>query len=216
MGVLDWLRKPQAAEPRGAPDLPAIRDYFNQAAASEEHYPSTIDPRILHVRRVLEHLGDLNGRAAADIGSGKGRFARIVKDRNPGATVIALDIAEAMLRPIASDIRRVAASMTQLPLASTSVDAAYAIESLEHAVDIEGAIAELARVVKPGGKIAIIDKNVEKWGQLKTPEWERWFDRRVMDKLLRRHCRSVISGPISYWDDVPADGLFLIWLGVKT
>ncbi len=92
---------------------------------------------------MLEHLGDLNGRIAADIGSGKGRFARIVKDRNPEATVIALDIAEAMLCPIALDIRRVAASMTQLPFASASVDAAYAIESLEHAVDIEGAVDEL-------------------------------------------------------------------------
>lgn len=216
MGILDWLKKPPAAVPRIAPDLPTIRDYFNSAASSEEHYPSTIDPRILHVRRVLEHLGDLNAKSVADIGSGKGRFARIVKDRNPDATVIALDIAEAMLHPIASDIRRVAASMTQLPLASASVDAAYAIESLEHAVDIEGAVAEIARVVKPGGKIAIIDKNVEKWGQLQTPEWERWFDRRTMDKLLRQYCHSVVSQPISYWDDVPADGLFLIWLAVKT
>lgn len=212
MGFFDLLRKPK---PGLTPDLPAIRDYFNHAAASEEHYPSTIDPRILHVRRVVEHLGDLNGRTAADIGSGKGRFARIVKDRSPGATVIALDIAEAMLRSVPPGIERVAASMTQLPLASASVDCAYAIESLEHAVDIEGAVAEIARIVKPGGKIAIIDKNAEKWGQLETPEWERWFDRRAMDKLLRRHCRSVISEPISYWEDVPADGLFLIWLAVR-
>ena len=210
MSLLDLFKKPKPQ-----PDLPAIRAYFNQAAASEEHYPSAIDPRILHVRRVLDHLGDMNGRVAADVGSGKGRFARIVKDRNPGATVVALDLAEAMLRPIADDISRVAASMTQLPLASESMDAAYAIESLEHAVDIDGAVAELTRIVKPGGKIAIIDKNVEKWGQLETPAWEQWFDRRAVTRLLRRSCCDVISEPISYWEDVPADGLFLIWLAVK-
>lgn len=212
MSLLDLFRKPK---PKSQPDLPAIRDYFNHAAADEENYPSVIDPRILHVRRVLDYLGDMNGRIAADIGSGKGRFARIVKDRNPGAAILALDIAEAMLRPIAPDIHRIAASMTQLPLASESVDAAYAIESLEHAVDIEGAIAEILRVVKPGGKIAIIDKNVEKWGQLDTPAWEQWFDKRAISRLLGRSCGSVISEPISYWDDVPADGLFLIWLAVK-
>ena len=74
-----------------------IRAYFNDAAADEEHYPSTIDPRILHVKLVLDHLGDLTGKRVADVGCGKGRFARIVKERNPEASVIALDLAEAML-----------------------------------------------------------------------------------------------------------------------
>jgi malonyl-CoA O-methyltransferase len=212
---LSIFEKFRQAKPAPAPDLPAIRDYFNQAAANEEHYPSIIDPRILHVRRVLEHLGDMNGRIAADIGSGKGRFARILKDRNPNATVIALDIAEAMLRHIGPDIRRVVASMTQLPIAAQSVDGAYAIESLEHAVDIEGAIGELTRIVKSGGKIVIIDKNIEKWGQLETPTWERWFDRRTIIRLLEKSCRNVVSEPISYWEDVPADGMFLIWLATK-
>ncbi len=200
---------------RQAADLRTVREYFEKASSSEEHYPSTIDPRILFVRRVVEHLGDLNGRVAADIGSGKGRFARIVKDRNPGATVIAVDIAESMLARVPEDIAKVAASMTQLPLATDSVDGAYAIESLEHAVDIEGAVAELARIVKPGGKIVIIDKNAQKWGTLETPSWERWFSRGELDRLLKRQCRSVESSPISYWEDVPPDGLFLAWFATK-
>ena len=54
-------------------------------------------------------------------------------------------------------------------------DAAYATESLEHTVEIDVAVAELCRVVKPGGRIAVIDKNAAKWGELQTPEWERWF-----------------------------------------
>ena len=212
MGFLDRLR------PRKTPadaDLATVREYFTHAAADEENYPATIDPRILHVRSVLDHLGDLSGGIAADIGSGKGRFARLVKDRNPSATVIALDIAETMLHRVPPDIARVAASMTQLPLATESVDGAYAIESLEHAVDIEGAVAELTRIVKPGGKIVIIDKNAQKWGQLETPAWERWFHRADLDRLLKLHCRSATSRPISYWEDVPPDGLFLAWFAVK-
>jgi malonyl-CoA O-methyltransferase len=196
-------------------DLATVREYFTQAAADEEHYPSTIDPRILFVRSVVEHLGDLNGKVAADIGSGKGRFARIVKDRNPQATVIALDIAETMLQRVPTDIERVAASMTQLPLATASADGAYAIESLEHAVDIEAAVAELTRIVKPGGKIVIIDKNAKQWGKLETPSWERWFEKAEIERLLKRHCSSVSSRPISYWEDVAPDGLFLAWFAVK-
>ena len=218
MSLLDrlWPRRP----PVRTADPAAIRAFFNEAAADEEHYPSTIDPRILHVKLVLEHLGDLNGqnlngKFVADVGCGKGRFARIVKERNPGATVVALDLAEAMLRPIPADIERVAASMTALPLATEAFDGAYAIESLEHAVDIPAAVAELARIVKPGGRIVIIDKNAEAWGRLQTPEWERWFERKELEKLLARHCREVSSQPISYWEDVEPDGLFLAWLAVK-
>jgi len=105
--------------------------------------------------------------------------------------------------------------MTALPLATGAFDGAYATESLEHAVDIPAAVAELARIVKPGGRIVIIDKNADAWGRLETPAWERWFGRKELEKLLARHCREVSSRPISYWEDVEPDGLFLAWLAVK-
>lgn len=192
-----------------------IRAFFNQAAADEEHYPSTIDPRIFHVKLILDHLGDVSHRRVADIGSGKGRFARLVKERYPASSVIAVDLAEAMLAHVPTDIHRIAATMTALPLATGSCDAAYATESLEHAVDIPAAIAELARIVRPGGSIAIIDKNAEAWGRLQTPEWERWFGRKELERLLSRHCRSVRSQPISYWEDIEPDGLFLAWFAYR-
>ena len=74
-----------------------IRQFASQAADDETHYPSTIDPRILHVKVVLDHLGDLHGKRVADVGCGKGRFARIIQERFPDASVYALDLAEAML-----------------------------------------------------------------------------------------------------------------------
>lgn len=194
---------------------PEIREFFNLAAADEEHYPSTIDPRIFHVKLILQHLGDLRGGRVADIGSGKGRFARIVQERNPSVSVVVVDLAEAMLKHVPSGIQRVAASMTALPIATASCDAAYATESLEHAVDIPSAVAELARIVKRGGRIAIIDKNAAAWGRLETPAWERWFERKELEDLLGRHCRRVRSQSISYWEDVEPDGLFLAWLAEK-
>jgi ubiquinone/menaquinone biosynthesis C-methylase UbiE len=164
---------------------------------------------------VLEHLGDLTGKRVADVGCGKGRFARIVQERHPGASVVALDLAEAMLRHVPQGIHSVAATMTALPLATACCDGAYATESLEHAVDIPAAVAELARIVKPGGRIVIIDKNSEAWGRLETPSWERWFGRKELERLLSRHCREVTSRPIAYWEDLEPDGLFLAWLAVK-
>jgi ubiquinone/menaquinone biosynthesis C-methylase UbiE len=221
LGIFDRLRNDKSdrpgklREPQPAPEPAHIRAYFNRAAEDEEHYPSTIDPRIWHVKLVLEHLGELHGKRVADIGCGKGRFARLVKERFPTAQVVAIDLAEAMLARVPPELARVAASMTALPLASGSMDAAYATESLEHAVDIPAAVAELTRIVKPGGRIAIIDKNSAAWGRLETPEWERWFGQQELERLLARHCRRVWSRPISYWEDVPPDGLFLAWFGVR-
>ncbi|HLH43112.1 MAG TPA: class I SAM-dependent methyltransferase [Bryobacteraceae bacterium] len=192
-----------------------MRAFFNQAAADERGYPSAIDPRIYHVKIVLEHIGAAPLGRVADIGCGKGRYARLVKERFSAASVVAVDLAEAMLARVPEGIERVAATMTALPLASGSCDAAYATESLEHAVDIPAAVAELARIVRPGGRIVIIDKNAGAWGRLETPEWERWFGRKELERLLRRHCRRVSSRFISYWEDVQPDGLFLAWLAEK-
>jgi ubiquinone/menaquinone biosynthesis C-methylase UbiE len=210
MGWRQWFAKPPAAHP-----LPDIIRHFNDAAADEENFPATIDPRIYHVRLILEHFGDLAGRRVLDVGSGKGRFARVLKDRHPGASMVAFDLAEAMLRRVPAGIRACAGSMTRLPFRTESFDCVYATESLEHAVDIEAAVAEICRVAKPGARIVIIDKNREQWGRLKTPPWEKWFGRKEIERLLARHCRRVSSRPISYWEDVAPDGLFLAWLAEK-
>lgn len=198
-----------------AAPLSEIVRHFNQAAADEEHFPSTIDPRIYHVRLILEYFGDLAGRLVLDVGCGKGRFARVLQERHPGASLVGFDLAEAMLRHVPAGIAACGGSMTALPFRSESFDCAYATESLEHAVDIEAAVAEMCRVVRPGGRIVIIDKNREQWGRLETPEWEKWFDRKQLERLLGKHCRKVSSRPISYWEDVAPDGLFLAWLAEK-
>lgn len=202
-----WRRRPVP--------LVDIRRSFNEAAADEEHFPSTIDPRIYHVQLILRFFGDLSGKRVLDIGSGKGRFARVLKDTHPSASLCAVDLAEAMLQFVPAGIDRCCASMTALPFPDSSAGAAYATESLEHAVDIEKAVGEMCRIVEPGGPIVIIDKNAEHWGRLKTPEWERWFRREELEKLLRRHCRQVSSEFISYWEDVEPDGLFLAWKARK-
>lgn len=218
MSLLDRLFGRGSARPGHelTPDLrEEIRRSFEESAADEEHFPSTIDPRIYHVKVVLDHLAVASRGRVLDVGCGKGRFARIVKERNPGACVVAMDLAVAMLRHADGNLSRVSASMLDLPFADESFDGAYATESLEHAVDIERAVAEMCRVLKPDAPLVIIDKNAEHFGRLETPHWERWFRREELLKLLRRHCRKAECRPVSYWEDVPPDGLFLAWLAVK-
>jgi len=212
---MDWKRM-FARRPQLSAELEErIRRSFDEASRDEEHFPSTIDPRIYHVKLLLDHLGDLTGKRALDVGCGKGRFARVFQERYPQAEMWGLDISEEMLKYVPAGIRTRAGSMTALPFEDGWFDAAYATESLEHAVEIDVAVREICRVVKPGGRIAIIDKNAAQFGKLKTPEWERWFDRKQLERLLARDCREVRSQFISYWEDVEPDGMFLAWLAIR-
>jgi ubiquinone/menaquinone biosynthesis C-methylase UbiE len=192
-----------------------IRASFDRDASDEERFPSTIDSRISHVRLLLDFFGDLSGKRILDAGCGKGRFARILHERHPSAEVWGLDISAEMLRCAPAGVRTRQGVLTDLPFADGWFDAAYAVESLEHAVEIEAAVAELCRVTRPGGRLVVIDKNIEQAGRLATQPWEKWFGRREMERLLRRRCRAVSSEFISYWEDVAPDGLFLAWKAVR-
>jgi malonyl-CoA O-methyltransferase len=209
-----FWKKPKPPREPGV-SLPEIVQHFNEAAADEENFPSTIDPRIYHVQLILDYFGDLNGKRLLDVGCGKGRFARVLAERYPQTSIVGFDLAEAMLRHVPAAVSACAGSMTALPFPTDVFDCVYATESLEHAVQIDAAVAEMCRVVRPGGRVVIIDKNVQQWGRLKTPEWEKWFSRKELEKLLTRHCAKVSSRPISYWEDVAPDGLFLAWLAEK-
>ncbi|MBS1830341.1 MAG: class I SAM-dependent methyltransferase [Acidobacteria bacterium] len=211
-----WLKNLfGGSKPEDPTPLGEIRRSFDRASSDEEHFPSTIDPRIYHVQLLLEYFGDQASGCILDNGCGKGRFARVLHERHPQANIVAFDLSEAMLHYVPEGIRPCSGTMTHLPFASDSFDCVYATESLEHAVAIDIAVAEMCRVLKPGGRLVIIDKNAEHWGRFKTPQWEKWFRREELEKLLRRDCKDVSSRFISYWDDVEPDGLFVAWLAQK-
>ena len=120
-----------------------------------------------------------------------------------------------MLRCVPPGIETVQQSILDMPFEAASFDAVICVEALEHAVKVEEAIRELARVLRPGGTLVLIDKNREKLGALQIEEWETWFDAEEILQLLAANDIDARAEAIAYDKPGRADGLFICWSGSK-
>ena len=93
-----------------------------------------------------------------DLGCGTGDFARLV---GPAGRVTGVDLSTDMLRHarqrLGRQARLVQASAFELPFPDGAFDGALSGFVLRNLNDLEGAMAELARVLKPGAPIALLD-----------------------------------------------------------
>ena len=95
-----------------------------------------------------------------DLGCGKGRFAARLEEA--GAKVVGLDLSAAMLAE-AKGLDRVRASARRLPFADGAFDAVVAVEVFEHLAGLDAVLGEVRRVLRPGGRLAVVDKNAGSW-----------------------------------------------------
>jgi demethylmenaquinone methyltransferase/2-methoxy-6-polyprenyl-1,4-benzoquinol methylase len=97
-----------------------------------------------------------------DLGAGTLDGALEIHRRAPQAQVVAADFAGQMLRvgrakPEAADIATHAADGHHLPYAAAVFDAAFSAFCVRNLRDLPAAMAELRRVVRPGGRVVILE-----------------------------------------------------------
>jgi 2-polyprenyl-6-hydroxyphenyl methylase/3-demethylubiquinone-9 3-methyltransferase len=131
-----------------------VRSRFNELEGRFRGEVARDDFRLAAIRR---SLGQVEGLKILDLGCGKGRFARRLAEL--GAQVVGLDASCAMLQA-AGGMPRVQASATRLPFGPASFDAVVAVEVLEHLAGTGPVFAEARRVLRPGGTLLVIDKNL--------------------------------------------------------
>jgi SAM-dependent methyltransferase len=105
-------------------------------------------------------------KAVLEIGSGPGELALEIARRLPGAEVVGIDLAEAMIERAIERVRAerldgrvgfLLADGAALPLADASFDVAVSTLSLHHWAEPATVFAEIDRVLRPGGVALIYD-----------------------------------------------------------
>jgi SAM-dependent methyltransferase len=115
---------------------------------------------------VLEMLAVQPGERVLDVGAGMG--AGSVLAARGGATVVALEPTPFMRRVLSgrrllqrdrSRIEVVDGSAEEIPVADDSIDAVWAVNTMHHWVDVERGVAEIGRVIRPGGRVLLVDED---------------------------------------------------------
>jgi ubiquinone/menaquinone biosynthesis C-methylase UbiE len=108
--------------------------------------------------------------AVLDVGAGTGASARVAKEASSKRTVVALDPSLQMLRVARSHgLCVVVGSVPGLPFPSGAFDGVMANFVLSHLSSHQEALADMARVLRPGGKLGVTS-----WGSLRNEYRERW------------------------------------------
>jgi SAM-dependent methyltransferase len=157
---------------------------------------------ILRRYRLVKSLASFDGRILLDFGCGNGSQTLLFADDFP--IVIGLDIDSGNLRRLRLDsgeresygrIVPVQYDGEQIPLPGGSVDGAVSFEVLEHVRNERQALAELWRVIRPEGLLAISVPN--RWWVFETHgadlpvlPWNRvpffsWLPKRLHDRYAR-------------------------------
>ena len=154
------------------------KTYFDQVAPLWQQLQQSFFSE--EVREKAFAAADIQaGQIAADIGAGAGFITEGLLAR--GLRVIAVDQSEAMLEQMRSkfagsaklDLRL--GSAENLPIENHEVDCAFANMYLHHVPQPPQAIAEMARIMKSGGRLVITDLDKHSYQFLKTEHHDRWL-----------------------------------------
>ncbi len=168
----------------GTLEEPQVRAMFDRIASFYDVMNSVMTAGLHH--RWRERAADLAalrpGDRALDVATGTGDLAVALQRRvTPGGEVVGSDFSEEMLvhaRRKAPAIAFAWGNALELPYPDASFDAATVGFGARNFSDLDRGLAEMARVVRPGGRVVVLEITTPQRPPLST-FFGVWFDRIV-------------------------------------
>lgn len=189
-----------------AVSLKMLKEFDEQADSFLQEIDKT-DGRYINIKQEI-----MGSRKICDIGCGKGRFAKRLLEDIGDIQIDCVDLSEKVMRYIEADVRKKQGTLTMLPYEDEVFDAVYTVEALEHTLIPQNALHEMYRVVKPGGKIIVLDKTKEALSQMLIDEWEQYFDDKLFEDFAWENgCTVKVNRKFENCDE----GLYCVWTLTK-
>ena len=157
---------------------------FDEATARQIEATYQTSDMIEQRRATRASLALQPGEHVLDIGSGPGLLAaEMAAEVGPSGRVVGVDPSASMLSHAGgrrgARVQWIEGDALALPFADATFDAAVAIQVYEYIADMPAALAEARRVLKPGGRLLILDTD---WDSI---VWHS-NDRHRMQRVLER------------------------------
>ena len=160
-----------------------LHEIFNTTAADYDRVESMLafgtGPAYRH--RALERAGLKQGMQVLDVGFGTGLVAaQAIRLTGDASRVVGVDPSPGMMQasPLAATVKLLEGKAEALPVGDATQDFVSMGYALRHVSDVEAAFSEFYRVLKPGGRVCVLEI---------TPA-----EGRVANTMLKFYMRSVV------------------------
>ncbi len=151
-------------------------------------------------RALVRHVGDTTDKDCLDLGSDNGVISYLLRAR--GGRWSSADLSEKAVASIrslvGSNVYRIDGARMCMPFADASFDLVVIIDFLEHVRDDAGCVAEIARILRPGGDLVVNTPHAKRRSLLRalrdrlglTDEWHG----HVRPGYTRDELRALLGG----------------------